>query len=156
MKTKKKKVDPRRGKGKSPKRKWKSILEEVSPDAPSLSQAYQLTRQASKAGFDWPNLKGVLKKLEEEWEEFKEALVLQNRERIHEEMGDLLFALVNVSRFLHIHPEEALRKTLKKFISRFHYIEKTLHRKGKSLQGSDLIEMDELWEESKKKKANGS
>ena len=97
-------------------------------------------------------MEGVLKKLDEELGEFKEALFLQNRERIREEMGDLLFVLANVSRFLQINPEEALKKTLKKFISRFHYIEKALHQKGKSLQQSDLIEMERLWEESKLKR----
>jgi uncharacterized protein YabN with tetrapyrrole methylase and pyrophosphatase domain len=107
-------------------------------------------------GFDWPNMEGVLKKLDEELEEFREALFLQNRGRIREEMGDLLFVLANVSRFLQINPEEALKKTLKKFISRFHYIERTLQQKGKSPQESDLIEMDRLWEESKKKKKKRS
>jgi tetrapyrrole methylase family protein/MazG family protein len=69
-------------------------------------------------------------------------------------MGDLLFVLANASRFLQINPEEALRKTLEKFVSRFHYIETSLRRKGKTLQQSDLFEMDRLWEESKKKKGS--
>jgi tetrapyrrole methylase family protein / MazG family protein len=131
---------------------WRSILEGVSKNSSSLSQAYQLTRRASRVGFDWPNIEGVLNKLDEEMREFREALSLQDRRRIREEIGDLLFVLANVSRFLHIHPEEALRKTVDKFVSRFHYIENSLYREGKSFRQSNLIEMDQLWEESKKKK----
>jgi len=130
----------------------RSILEGVRKDSPSLLQAYQLTKIASQAGFDWPNIAGVLKKLDEEIEEFKEALSLRNRRRIMEELGDLLFVLTNIARFLHINPEEALRRTLEKFTMRFHYIETSLRKKGKSLHESNLIEMDRLWEEAKKKK----
>ena len=152
IKKTKRKVVPRCSKRRNLKIKWRSLLEGVPKDSPSLSQAFQLTQRASRVGFDWPNMEGVLKKLDEELGEFKEALFLQNRERIREEMGDLLFVLANVSRFLQINPEEALKKTLKKFISRFHYIERALHQKGKSLQQSDLIEMERLWEESKLKR----
>jgi tetrapyrrole methylase family protein/MazG family protein len=103
-------------------------------------------------GFDWPSIEGVLEKLDEEMKEFREALSLRKKKMIREEIGDLLFVLANVSRFLRINPEEALKKTLEKFISRFHYIETSLHKEGKSLHQSNLIEMDRLWEESKKKK----
>jgi len=155
IKKKNKKGVPRCSKRRVPKRKWRSILEGVPEDSPSLSQAYRLTQRASRVGFDWPNIEGVLKKLDEEMGEFREALSLQKRARIYEEMGDLLFVMANVSRFLQIHPEKALKKTLEKFICRFHYIERSLHKKGKSLQESDLIEMDRLWEESKKKRDGG-
>ncbi len=133
------------------KKGWRSILEGVPKDSPSLSQAYQLTQRASQIGFDWPNIEGVLKKMDEEMGELREALSLQNKKKIREEMGDLLFVLVNVSRFLQINPEEALKKTLGKFVSRFHYIETSLHRQGKSFHQSNLSEMDQLWEESKKR-----
>jgi tetrapyrrole methylase family protein/MazG family protein len=142
----------RRLKGRNSIREWRSILEGVSKDSPSLSQAYQLTQKASRVGFDWPNIQGVLNKLDEEMREFREALFLQNRKKTREEIGDLLFVMANVSRFLHIHPEEALKKTLDKFVSRFHYIEHSLHREGRSFRQSNLIEMDQLWEESKKKR----
>jgi tetrapyrrole methylase family protein/MazG family protein len=155
MKKKRERVAPRRLKRRDPEREWRSILEGVAQDSPSLSQAYQLTQKASRVGFDWPNIEGVLNKLNEEIREFREALFLQDRRKIREEIGDLLFVMANVSRFLHIHPEEALKKTLDKFVSRFHYIEASLHREGKSLRQSDLVEMDRLWEESKKKKRNG-
>jgi tetrapyrrole methylase family protein/MazG family protein len=131
---------------------WRSVLDGVSKDSPSLSQAYQLTQKASRVGFDWPNIEGVLNKLDEEIKEFREALFLQNRRRIREEIGDLLFVMANVSRFLHIHPEEALSKTLDKFVSRFHYMEHSLYREGRSIHQSNLIEMDHLWEESKRNK----
>jgi tetrapyrrole methylase family protein/MazG family protein len=113
-----------------------------------------LTQRASQVGFDWPSIEGVLKKLDEEMKEFREALSLRKRGMIREEIGDLLFVLANVSRFLRINPEEALKKTLEKFVSRFHYIERSLHKEGKSLHPSNLIEMDRLWEESKKKETN--
>src|SRR4030066_1087230 len=149
IKKKKRKVIPRCSKRRNLKIEWQSILEGVPKDSPSLSQAYQLTQRASRVGFDWPNIEGVLNKLDEEMGEFREALSLQNRRRIREEIGDLLFVMANVSRFLEIHPEEALKKTLDKFVSRFHYIERSLYREGKSFRQSNLIEMDQLWEESK-------
>jgi len=151
QKAKKEKVTPRL-KRRDPEKAWRSILEGVRKDSSSLSQAYQLTRIASRAGFDWPNIEGVLEKLDEEIREFREALALQDRKKIREEIGDLFFVLTNVSRLLHLHPEEALKKTVDKFVSRFHYIEASLHRGGKSLRQSDLAEMDRLWKESKKRK----
>jgi tetrapyrrole methylase family protein / MazG family protein len=118
----------------------------------SLALAYQLTQRASKVGFDWPDIRGVLKKLDEELTEFREALGLNDTKRAQEELGDLLFVLANVARFLKINPEHALRKTIQKFISRFRYVEVSLKKKGKSLRQSNLIEMDRLWEEAKHKK----
>ncbi len=118
----------------------------------SLSLAYQLTEEVSRLGFDWPDLSGILKKMDEEMTEFREALSLRNRKMIREELGDLFFVLVNISRFLRMDPEEALRETVEKFIRRFGYIERSLHRKGKSFHQSNLIEMDQLWEEAKRRK----
>jgi tetrapyrrole methylase family protein/MazG family protein len=152
IKKKRGKVLSRPSERRNLKKEWRSILEGIPKDSPSLAQAYQLTQKASRVGFDWPNIEGVLKKLDEESREFREALSFQNRRRIREEIGDFLFVLANVSRFLRINPEAALKKTLEKFVSRFHYIETSLRREGKSLRQSNLIEMDRLWEESKKKK----
>jgi tetrapyrrole methylase family protein/MazG family protein len=148
----KKEKPTRRSKKRSTQKVRRSILEGVRKNSSPLSKAYQLTRMASRAGFDWPTIEGVLEKLDEEMREFKEAFALQDRKKICEEIGDLFFVLANVSRFLHLHPEEALKKTLDKFVSRFHYIEASLRKEGKSLRQSDLVEMDRLWEESKKKK----
>jgi tetrapyrrole methylase family protein/MazG family protein len=117
----------------------------------SLSLAYRLTKKVSKLGFDWPDLKGVLKKMDEEMKELREALSLQNRSKIREELGDLLFVLVNLSRFLQIDPERALEKTVEKFIVRFRYVERSLQKRGKSFRESNLIEMDQLWDEAKKR-----
>jgi tetrapyrrole methylase family protein/MazG family protein len=118
----------------------------------SLSSVYQLTRKASRLGFDWTDLDGVLQKLDEEMREFREALSLQNRRRIREELGDLFFVLVNISRFLKIDPEKALQKTIENFTHRFQYIKISLREKGKSLRESNPVEMDRLWEEAKKKR----
>jgi tetrapyrrole methylase family protein/MazG family protein len=129
-----------------------SFLKGVPQDLPALWRAYLLTKRASRVGFDWPDLKGVLRKMDEEIKEFKEVLSLKDRRSIEEELGDFLFVVANVGRFLRINPELALRRTLKKFTSRFHYIENSLHQRGKSLHQSNLMEMDRLWEEAKKKR----
>ncbi len=126
-----------------------SWLKEVPKTLSSLQEAYRLAQRASQVGFDWPNLEGVLKKLEEELAEFYEALRSKDRKRIFEETGDLLFVLTNLARFLQINPEQALKNTLKKFRSRFQYIESSLDLKGKSLSQSNLPEMDQLWQEAK-------
>jgi tetrapyrrole methylase family protein/MazG family protein len=89
--------------------------------------------------------------MDEEVKELGEALSSGDRRNIREEIGDLLFVLVNLSRFLRIDPEDALRKTIEKFISRFHYIETSLQKRGKSIYQSNLSEMDCLWEEAKRK-----
>ena len=145
------KITDRRG-AEFHKKERGSILEAVPKELPALSLAYQLTEKASHVGFDWPDLKGVLRKLDEEVKEFKEALSIQDRKRIREEIGDLLFVLVNIARFLRINPEEALGKTVKKFISRFSHIETSLRKEGKTFHQSTLMEMERLWEEAKKKK----
>ena len=134
------------------KKKMPSIAKGISEDLPSLSYAYRLTRKASRLGFDWPDLAGALKKMDEELGEFHEALALQDRRRIGEELGDLLFVLVNVARPLRIDPEQALKRTIKKFCDRFLYIETSLGRAGKSVRESNLAQMDRLWEEAKRKK----
>ena len=158
------------------KRKEKtSILLKIPKNLPSLTAAYQLSQKASQLGFDWPDLSGVLKKMDEELGELREALAqpphhlggvargrslrvatppLRNRRRIKEEMGDLLFVLVNVGRFLGIEPEEALKGTLEKFCARFQYIETSLRRAGKTVRESNMIELDRLWNEAKKSKKN--
>jgi tetrapyrrole methylase family protein/MazG family protein len=129
-----------------------SFLKGVPQDLPALWRAYLLTKRASRVGFDWPDLKGVLRKMDEEIKEFKEVLSLKDRRRIEEELGDFLFVVANVGRFLRINPELALRRTLRKFTARFHYIETSLHQRGRSLHQSNLMEMDRLWNEAKKRK----
>jgi tetrapyrrole methylase family protein / MazG family protein len=128
-----------------------SLLKGLPENLSSLSYAYLLAQKASQLGFDWPDLSGVLKKLDEELGEFREALSLRNRRRIAEEMGDLLFVLVNVGRFLGINPDEALKRTLDKFCARFQYIETSLRRAGKTVRESNMVELDRLWEKAKRR-----
>jgi tetrapyrrole methylase family protein/MazG family protein len=129
-----------------------SILDGVPKTLPSLLRAHRLQDRASRVGFDWDKVEDVLPKLEEELSEFRTALKGEKREEIEDELGDIFFVLVNISRFVGINPEDALRKTISKFISRFRYIEMAAADKGKSLSDMSLAEMDELWDEAKKKK----
>ncbi len=129
----------------------KSILEGVPRSMPSLIRAHRLQERAARVGFDWSKLDEALPKLDEEIAEFKEALKTEQAEKIEEELGDIFFMLVNVSRFLDVDPEEALRKTISKFIHRFRYIEESAADAGKSLNDMTLDEMEKLWEEAKNK-----
>jgi tetrapyrrole methylase family protein/MazG family protein len=128
-----------------------SILEGVPETLPSLLRAHRLQDRAAKVGFDWIKVADVLNKLDEEMKEFKNALQGKRQEEIAEELGDIFFMLVNVSRFVGINPEDALRKTISKFISRFRYIEMKAADQGKKLLDMTLDEMDRLWEEAKER-----
>ena len=128
----------------------KSILEGVPRSMPSLIRAHKLQEKAAKVGFDWSRLDEALPKLDEEIAEFKESLQTRDAARIEEELGDIFFMLVNLSRFLEVDPEEALRKTISKFIRRFRYIEESAADAGRSLKDMTLDEMETLWQESKK------
>ncbi len=126
-----------------------SILDGVPETLPSLLRAHRLQDRAAKVGFDWIKVTDVLKKLDEEMKEFKNALEGKQREEIEDELGDIFFMLVNISRFVGINPEDALRRTISKFISRFHYIEMKAADQGRKLPDMTLDEMDQLWEEAK-------
>ncbi|MFO0751737.1 MAG: nucleoside triphosphate pyrophosphohydrolase [Thermodesulfovibrionales bacterium] len=130
-----------------------SLLEGVPTGLPSLLRAQRLQARAARVGFDWARVEEVLGKLEEELGEFRDALGSGDKARIEEELGDVLFVLVNVSRFVEVSPEDALRKTIHKFISRFRYIERKAAEAGKSLHAMTLEEMDVLWEEAKRRGA---
>lgn len=136
----------RREKGHEDRR---SVLEGVPRRLPALIRAHRLQEKASKAGFDWKHLNEVLPKLDEELAEFKESLHTGDAERIEEELGDLFFTLVNVSRFLGVNPDDALHKTIAKFIRRFRFIEEAAAAAGRPLDDMSLEEMDRLWEKSK-------
>jgi MazG family protein len=127
-----------------------SLLAELSPRQPALTQAQRLGEAAARIGFDWPDLTGVLDKFEEELHEFREALTESDPSHQEEELGDLLFCLVNVARFLRIDSEGALRRTIHKFIKRFHMVERALIKQGKTPETASLAEMDAIWEEVKK------
>ncbi len=128
----------------------KSLLEGVPKSLSSLLRAYRIQEKASKIGFDWEKKEDVWVKVEEELKEFKEAEQSGDMERTEEELGDLLFSLVNYSRFLKINPENALRRANDKFIKRFSYVEEKINSSGNNLVNATLEEMDKFWEESKK------
>jgi tetrapyrrole methylase family protein/MazG family protein len=129
----------------------KSLLEGVPKELPSLLRAHRLQERAARVGFDWAHLNEVLPKLDEEITEFKESLKSEDAGKIEEELGDLFFTLVNVSRFLGVNPDEALRKTISKFIHRFRAIEEHAANAGRSLNDMTLDEMEALWQKAKDK-----
>ncbi|MCX7877215.1 MAG: nucleoside triphosphate pyrophosphohydrolase [Ignavibacteria bacterium] len=138
----------------------KSLLDGVPKNLPSLTRAYRIGEKSSKVGFDWENAGDSFRKIEEELKEFRELTESkrksdgkfsdEDREELEKELGDILFAIVNYSRFLEINPENALRKTIEKYIKRFRYIENELEKAGKNITDSNLQEMDHYWNESKK------
>lgn len=128
-----------------------SALAGVPQTLPAQLEAYQLTRKASQVGFDWERLEDVLAKLTEEVGELRESVAAGDKDRLEDEVGDLLFVAVNVARFLGLDPELALRRTNRKFVERFRVIEQELARQGKRLEDASLAEMDALWERSKQK-----
>ncbi|MGB0953874.1 MAG: nucleoside triphosphate pyrophosphohydrolase [Planctomycetota bacterium] len=132
--------------------KEEGTLSGLPRSLPALLRAYRVGAKASNAGFDWPDLKGPSAKVEEEWQEFQEAVASEDKERASEELGDLLFAVVNVARKLKIEPELALRGTIERFSDRFAYVERTL---DKPLADASLEEMDALWEVAKSRPKGG-
>lgn len=130
-----------------------SILDGVPKAMSSLLRARRLQDRAAKVGFDWEKVEDVLKKLDEELKEFKEALQTKKQDEIEDELGDIFFMLVNISRFIGINPEDAHRKTISKFIHRFRYIEMKAAEQGRKLSDMTLEEMDKLWDEAKGKES---
>ena len=140
-----------------------SALDGVPAELPALLRAQRIQEKASKTGFDWEHAGGALDKVAEEFEELRRELAAKERipaavgskagqgegSRVEEEMGDLLFALVNVGRFLHLCPEEALRRAVGKFERRFRTVEERFRDAGRELEDASLEEMDRVWEEVK-------
>ncbi len=126
-----------------------SILEDVPLTFPALIEANKLTGKAAKVGFDWENVEQIFDKIDEEANELKIAISKNETVNIEEEIGDLLFAVVNLARRLEVEPETALKKTNRKFRRRFKFIENELKKNGKSFENSNLEEMDALWEKAK-------
>jgi tetrapyrrole methylase family protein/MazG family protein len=127
------------------------IFDRIPQSMPSLLRAQKVTENASKIGFDWEKTEEVLAKIEEELSEFKASLKTNNVNYIREEIGDLLFSMVNLCRFVDVNAEEALKLSLAKFTDRFSYVQQKLIEQGKSLTEASLKEMDDLWNESKLK-----
>jgi len=126
------------------------LLDGVPRALPALVEAQQISSRAAHAGFDWENAEQVLDKLHEELAELAEARRGAPQEEIEGEVGDLLFVLVNLARFVKVDPEQALRKTNAKFRARFGYIEGRLAESGKTPETSTVAEMEALWQESKR------
>ena len=127
----------------------KSRLDGVPKTLPALIRAQRLQQKASYAGFDWNEVEQVWDKIHEEIQELKEAQSESTKEHIAEEIGDVLFSVVNLARFLDIPAEDALRKTNKKFTDRFARVEEELKKRGKTVEESNLEEMDDIWNEVK-------
>lgn len=135
-----------------------SILDSVPAGIPALMRAFRISERAAKAGFDWNDISGVMRKVEEEWAELKYALKEQNQAALDQEgvareleFGDVLFTLVNVARFARIHPESALRGSTRKFEKRFKHMEKQILKDRRNMESVSPAEMDVLWEEAKGK-----
>ncbi|MDD3667743.1 MAG: nucleoside triphosphate pyrophosphohydrolase [Bacteroidales bacterium] len=127
----------------------KSTLSGVPKTLPALVKAYRIQDKARGVGFDWDNSQQVWEKVEEEIEELKEEVRNNNKEKIEQEFGDTLFALINYARFIDVNPETALERTNKKFINRFQFIEEKALLQGRSLKDMTLEEMDKIWNEAK-------
>lgn len=127
-----------------------SALAGVPRELPALLRAQRLTEKAARVGFDWPDLPGVLAKVDEERGELAEALAAGDARRVADEFGDLLFALVNLGRFLGASAEEALRAATGRFVARFEAMEERLAREGRDVTSADPAELDRLWEAAKR------
>ncbi len=126
-----------------------SVLEGVPREMPALARADRLTEKASRIGFDWPDAAGARAKVSEEIAELDEAIARGDRDAVEQELGDVLFALANLSRKLAVPPEEALRGAVTRFVSRFSHVERELARRGVPHGEATLAEMDALWDEAK-------
>ncbi len=126
-----------------------SVLEGVPREMPALARADRLTEKASRVGFDWPDHDGPRAKLAEEIAELDAAIAAGDRDQLEHELGDVLFAIANLSRKLGVPPEEALRGAVARFVSRFGHVERELARRGVPHGQATLEEMDALWEEAK-------
>lgn len=128
-----------------------SVLANVPVGLPALTRAAKLGKRAAAVGFEWPDVTGALDKVAEEIGELRDAIVAGDTSHMEQELGDLLYSVVNVCRYAKVDPENALRLTNAKFERRFRYIEQRLKEQGRSLQQASLEEMDGLWDEAKRR-----
>jgi tetrapyrrole methylase family protein/MazG family protein len=127
-----------------------TILAEVPRTLPALMKADKVQRKVARVGFDWRRAEDVIAKIEEELREMKTALRSGNRRHFEEELGDLLFAAVNLARFKKLQAEDLLNRATAKFIRRFQHVERAVHASGRRLDECTLDELDEFWERAKK------
>lgn len=128
----------------------KSVLEGVPVSLPAIVKAYRMQEKVRGVGFDWENAGQVWQKVQEEMNELQAEVAAGDTEKMENEFGDLLFSLVNYSRFIGVNPEDALERTNKKFLKRFKHIEEQAQKQGKNLKEMTLSEMDAFWDEAKK------
>jgi tetrapyrrole methylase family protein / MazG family protein len=133
----------------------RSALEGVPRHLPALQRAQRIQGRAARVGFDWPDAQGVLEKIQEELGETREALASGDERKIRDEMGDLLFALVNFCRFQRINAEEALEGAIRKFTARFQAVERKFEKDGRRLTDCTLAELDAEWEAVKRREPDG-
>lgn len=134
----------------------KGLLDGVLRNQPALMEAAHLSKKAAAAGFDWADIRGVLEKMREEIAELEAARESDSREKVEEEIGDLLFTVVNAARFLGVDPEQALRRTNAKFRARFAQVENGLAARGRDFRQTTIEEMEELWQQAKTKEGSKS
>lgn len=127
------------------------ILDEIEKGLPAVIRAYEIQKKAAKTGFDWEKADEAAQKVEEEWREFLDEVKSGDKKKQVDELGDVLFALINTARFFSIHPEEALAQANDKFIRRFSYVEQKVKESGQSFQDFSLTELDRFWNEAKEK-----
>ena len=130
----------------------RSLLEGIPTRLPALHEAHQISSKAARVGFEWPDIEGVFGKLKEETHELREAMTgpeNSRQSRVEDEIGDILFVIVNLARFLKIDSESALKRANRKFKTRFQYMETQLARSGRNLDGTSLDEMETLWKQAK-------
>lgn len=150
------KAEEKRAANKSQTAKLTSILDGVSTKVPALMEAHELSTKAARVGFDWEQIGDVFAKMQEEISELQEAIKVHadskseaDHTRVREEIGDLLFAITNIARHLHVEPEAALKLTNRKFRQRFSHIEERLQARNQSFSSVTLEELESMWQEAK-------
>ena len=133
---------------KKKEKKRDSVLDGVPLSLPTLTRARRIQEKASSVGFDWKEIKPIWSKVHEEISELSEAITLEQKDKIQDEMGDVLFSIVNLARFLDIDPEASLRQTIRKFESRFKKVEKSFENSEQMTKAS-LDQMDKIWNQAK-------
>jgi len=129
-----------------------SALDGVPNALPAVIKAFRIQEKAKQTGFDWENARQVADKANEEWAELQDAVNQGDKEKVEDELGDVLFSIINYARFLHIDPEAALEKTNRKFIKRFWHMEAECTRRGTALSALTLTQQETLWQNAKKHK----
>ncbi len=147
------KAEEKRAKGIDPDKE--STLKDMPASTAPLHQAYNYQKDAVAVGFDWPNIRGAWEKLQEEQGEFEEAVSDGDRQAMEHELGDVLFSVVNIARWLKIQPDMALRQANNRFRSRFHLVEEEFANEGRKMKEASIDELEASWQRAKKRLADG-